>query len=112
MLTQVSAPPPARRSVVPPEHRHRDAAAPMAPAIPTARPAQRRFRLVRAYGAALRIALSYLAFHIATLVLGRAWAARHRDALHTRNGRRLRRAILRLRGLFVKAGQLASVLTT
>ncbi|HEX8299231.1 MAG TPA: AarF/ABC1/UbiB kinase family protein, partial [Rubricoccaceae bacterium] len=81
-------------------------------AIPTARPARRRFRLVRAYGVALRIALSYAAFHVATLVLGRAWATRHRDALHTRNSRRLRRAILRLRGLFVKAGQLASVLTT
>ena len=131
MLTQVSAPPPARRPVAapalpragaaPPASAPPDsalpasalpAALPAVPAIPTARPARRRFRLVRAYGAALRIALSYLGFHVATRVLGRAWAARRRPALHARNGRRLRRAILRLRGLFVKAGQLASVLTT
>ena len=114
MLTQVSAPPArpvplpapplAPPPVVPP--------VPAAEAIPTARPARRRFRLLRAYAAALRIALSYALFHVATLALGQAWASRRRDALHARNGRRLRRAILRLRGLFVKAGQLASVLTT
>ncbi len=105
MLAQTVAPPPVRVPVPRP-------AAPAAPPIPTARPARRRFRLVRAYGAALRIALSYAAFRAAALVLGRAWADRRRPALHARNGRRLRRAILRLRGLFVKAGQLASVLTT
>ena len=101
MLAQTVAPPPVRTLVPRPE----------AP-IPTARPARRRFRLVRAYGAALRIALSYLWFRAVAAVLGRAWADRRRAALHARNGRRLRRAILRLRGLFVKAGQLASVLTT
>ena len=109
MLTQVSAPPPldAPPVVVRPEAR------PDAPsAIPTARPAQRRFRLIRAYGAALRIAASYLVFNTLAVVLGAGWAERRRAALHARNGRRLRRAILRLRGLFVKAGQLASVLTT
>jgi ubiquinone biosynthesis protein len=102
MLAQTVAPPleppPVARAAPPP--------------IPTARPARRRFRLVRAYGAALRIALSYLWFRAAATVRGRAWAESARPALHRRNGRRLRRAILRLRGLFVKAGQLASVLTT
>ena len=80
--------------------------------IPTARPARRRFRLVRAYGVALRIAWSYVWFRGVARVRGRAWAARTRPAMHARNGRRLRLAILHLRGLFVKAGQLASVLTT
>ncbi|HEX8385822.1 MAG TPA: AarF/ABC1/UbiB kinase family protein [Rubricoccaceae bacterium] len=102
MLAQTVVPPPA-----PPP-----AARAPPPPIPTARPARRRFRLVRAYGAALRIALSYLAFWAAAHLRGRAWADRARPALHRRNGRRLRRAILRLRGLFVKAGQLASALTT
>ncbi|MDX1420683.1 MAG: AarF/ABC1/UbiB kinase family protein [Rubricoccaceae bacterium] len=87
-------------------------AAPPAPApIPIARPASRRFRLARAYGAAARVALSYLLFDLLASVRGQAWARRKRDALHRRNGRRVRRAILRLRGLFIKAGQLASVLT-
>ena len=39
------------------------------------------------------------------------WPARRAPALHARNGRRVRTSILRLRGLFIKAGQLASVLT-
>jgi len=80
--------------------------------IEVAKPARRRFRLARAYAAALRVAFSYLAFEVLGFVLGRRWKARHRLALHLRNGLRVRRAILRLRGLFIKAGQLASVLTT
>ena len=89
--------------------------------IETARPARRRFRLVRAYAAALWVALSYLAFDLVARLRGPTWARARlrgptwararRPALHARNGRRVRRAILRLRGLFVKAGQLASVLT-
>ena len=79
--------------------------------IEVARPARRRFRLVRAYAAALRVALSYLVFAAVAWVRGPAWARRRRPALHARNGRRVRRAVLRLRGLFIKAGQLASVLT-
>ena len=80
-------------------------------AIPVARPARRRFRQTRAYAAALRVALSYLWFGAVARVRGAGWAGRHRAALHRRNGRRVREAVLRLRGLFIKAGQLASVLT-
>ncbi|WP_420455716.1 ABC1 kinase family protein [Rubrivirga sp.] len=81
------------------------------PAIAVARPARRRFRLARAYTAALRVALSYLAFDLAARFRGERWARARRPALHARNGRRVRASILRLRGLFIKAGQLASVLT-
>ncbi|MDT7856566.1 AarF/UbiB family protein [Rubrivirga sp. S365] len=80
-------------------------------AIPVARPARRRFRQTRAYAAALRVALSYLWFDAVARVRGPGWAGRRRTALHRRNGRRVREAVLRLRGLFIKAGQLASVLT-
>ena len=99
MLARTAAPPSAPRPTFGPGE------------IPVARPAQRRFRLVRAYAAALRVALSYLGFEAVAWALGPAWARRRRPALHRRNGRRVRRAILRLRGLFIKAGQLASVLT-
>ncbi|NNF57274.1 MAG: AarF/ABC1/UbiB kinase family protein [Rhodothermaceae bacterium] len=92
-----------------------DSAPAVAPASPTvlavARPASRRFRLVRAYAAALRVAFSYFVFEVLAWVRGRKWARARRPALHARNGRRVRMAILRLRGLFIKAGQLASVLT-
>jgi len=81
------------------------------PSIAIAAPAKRRFRVARAYAAALRVALSYLGFDLARRVRGPRWAARRKPALHARNGRRVRESILRLRGLFIKAGQLASVLT-
>ncbi len=81
------------------------------PPIEVARPARRRFRLARAYAAALRVALSYLAFDLLARARGPRWARARRPALHARNGRRVRTSILSLRGLFIKAGQLASVLT-
>ncbi len=82
-----------------------------APTLATARPVTRRFRLARAYGAALAVVASYVWADLVGRVRGAAWRAASREALHRRNGRRVRRAILRLRGLFVKVGQLASVLT-
>ena len=94
----------------------RAAPAPTAPAsgpgtIAAAAPARRRFRVLHAYAAALRVAWSYLWFDLVARVRGPRWAARRRPALHARNGRRVRRAILELRGLFIKAGQLGSALT-
>ncbi len=79
--------------------------------IEVAQPAQRRFRVWRAYAAALRVALSYLWFDVVARIRGPKWAQRRRAALHSRNGRRIRLSILRLRGLFIKAGQLGSALT-
>ncbi len=79
--------------------------------IAIAAPPSRRFRLWRAYSVALRVALSYLWFDAVTKVRGPAWARRQRPRLHARNGRRVHDSILRLRGLFIKAGQLASALT-
>lgn len=81
------------------------------PAIAVARPARRRWRKTRAYVAALRVALSYLWFEVVARIRGARWSARRRPVLHARNGRRVRESILSLRGLFIKAGQLASVLT-
>ncbi len=105
-------PPPAPTVASPPASAPRPRDRTIEPPIEVARPARRRFRLARAYAAALRVGLSYLMFEVVGLALGPRWKARHRLALHLRNGRRVRRAILRLRGLFIKAGQLASVLTT
>ena len=105
VVSPEAAPPPApTRPLAPPE-------VPPEVRIPIARPASRRFRTLRAYAVALRIAASYLWFDLAARVRGPRWAARHREQLHARNGRRLRRAIERLRGLYIKAGQLASALT-
>ena len=69
------------------------------------------FRRARAYLVAARVGWSYLVFEVLEFVFGAGWSRWARPRLHARNGRRIRDAILRLRGLFLKAGQLASVLT-
>ncbi len=107
-------PAPLATEAPPPDWRPAPASAaplPPAPEIAVARPARRRLRQSRAYLAATRVALSYLWFGFVARVRGSGWAARRRPALHARNGRRVRESILSLRGLFIKAGQLASVLT-
>ncbi|MEM6325556.1 MAG: AarF/UbiB family protein [Bacteroidota bacterium] len=98
------------REVVPSDPFTEAGRAAVAP-IEIARPPARRFRTTRAYAAALRIAASYLWFRAVARVRGVRWADRNRRRLHERNGRRAREAILGLRGLFIKAGQLASALT-
>ena len=108
MLAKTTVPPPVASL---PEEPLAPVRQPKAMEIEIARPARRRFRLVRAYAAALRVALSYLWFDAVTWLRGPTWAAQKRPALHARNGRRVRQSVLRLRGLFIKAGQLASVLT-
>lgn len=110
-LTQRGIPPqePAYRRLTKHALQHMEIGSTAVPIL--AKPAARRFRLTRAYAAALRVGVSYLIFEAVALVRGGAWAARAKPRLHQRNGMRVRQAILRLRGLFLKAGQLASILT-
>lgn len=79
--------------------------------VALARPVPRRFRVARAYAAAVRVALSYAWATVVARVRGADWLAATQPARHRRNGRRVREAILRLRGLYIKVGQLASALT-
>src|SRR5688500_2846744 len=70
-----------------------------------------RFRLARAYGVTARVLASYLWLRLwRPLIPAAAWEQalirRHRS-----NARRVERAILELNGLFVKVGQLISILT-
>ncbi len=80
-------------------------------ADPPRRASTRRFRLVSVYGTALRIAFSYLGLHVAGRLLGAAWKERRLPAYHRRNARRVEQMILRHKGLFIKVGQLISILT-
>lgn len=70
-----------------------------------------RFRFLKAYSVTLRILLSYSLFSLLSLMLGRSWKERHRGKLHRRNARRVTRTILELQGLYIKVGQLVSILT-
>lgn len=71
----------------------------------------RRLRLFKAYFVTARVLLSYAGFRGAALVRGPDWAAARRAAHHRRNARRVVDLILDLNGLFIKVGQLISILT-
>ena len=70
-----------------------------------------RFRALRAYSVTLRILAGYLWLLIWKPVLGQSLYNRRLVEKHRRNSRRLTNAILDLGGLFIKVGQLISILT-
>ena len=71
----------------------------------------RRFRLLRAYTTTVLVLTSYAIQKLVSLVRGQEWLDEHRPALHRKNARRVVGAILALRGVFIKIGQLISILT-
>ncbi len=77
----------------------------------TVRPIVRRFRLLKAYGVAMRVLFSYLWLIVGKWLRGPDWADRKRPEIHRRSARRVARLILELKGLFIKIGQLISILT-
>lgn len=70
-----------------------------------------RFRFIRAYSVTLRVLLSYLFFRIFRFARNRSRLEEKKNALHRRNARRITRMILELQGLYIKVGQLISILT-
>ena len=71
-----------------------------------------RYRLLYAYAVTGRLLASYLAVEIAAWVRGRQWREAALLRCHRRSARRAERAILRLQGLFIKVGQLISMMTS
>ena len=69
-----------------------------------------RFRLARAYGVTVRVLASYLALRLRRLFLTPDAYQRRLVERHRLNARRVERAILELDGLFIKVGQLISIL--
>ena len=72
---------------------------------------RRRFRLVKAYWVTVRVLVSYLWPRIWRPLLGQSWYERRLVARHRDNAQRVERTILELDGLFIKVGQLISILT-
>jgi predicted unusual protein kinase regulating ubiquinone biosynthesis (AarF/ABC1/UbiB family) len=70
-----------------------------------------RFRLARAYSVTIRVLASYLWLRLWRPLLGPDAYARGLVERHRRNARRVERTILELNGLFIKVGQLISILT-
>jgi ubiquinone biosynthesis protein len=70
-----------------------------------------RFRALKAYSLTARILLGYLWLRRWKPILGASLYEQRLVALHRRNSRRIVEAILELKGLFIKVGQLISILT-
>ena len=68
-------------------------------------------RIRKAYWTAFVIASSYLRMRFLRWFLGRNWYNRRIEALHLRNAERVKKAILELGGLFIKVGQMLSVMS-
>src|SRR5579884_1938539 len=69
-----------------------------------------RWRFVRAYATTFLVIGSYLKFAALGRIFGDDWRQRRVHELHTRNARRVYATILRLQGLFIKVGQLLSIM--
>ena len=70
-----------------------------------------RVRSVRAYWITYRVIGSYLWLKLRARFHSDEWIARELRALHLRNARRIEKGIVELQGLFIKVGQLISIMT-
>ncbi len=68
------------------------------------------WRFVRAYLTTYQVIFSYLWLKTRTRFLGAAWAKEELPNVHRRNARRVYETILELQGLFIKVGQLLSIM--
>lgn len=71
----------------------------------------RRFRLLAVYRTTFRLLLRYGLFALGKRVLGADWATRRLADLHRRSAREVMATILAVEGLFIKVGQLVSMLS-
>ena len=69
-----------------------------------------RWRFVRAYATTFLVIASYMRFAAGARFFGQAWRDARVSDVHTRNARRVYSTILRLQGLFIKVGQLLSIM--
>lgn len=72
--------------------------------------ATQSLRFIRAYYTTFVVLGSYLWFSFLRRLLGHAWADARLADLHTKNARRVERTIVELQGLFIKVGQLLSIM--
>ncbi|MBN1875408.1 MAG: AarF/ABC1/UbiB kinase family protein [Anaerolineae bacterium] len=70
-----------------------------------------RFRFLRAFGGTFRILINLGFFHLLGKFFGTEWENNRRPAIYGRNAQRLKRLLLSLQGIFIKAGQLISILS-
>lgn len=69
-----------------------------------------RYRFIRAYWTTFRVIASYLWLSFKARLWGKTYKERHLADVHKRNAKRVEGTILVLQGLFIKVGQLLSIL--
>ena len=79
--------------------------------IPPSRPPARGRRMLKAYWVTFVVTMSYLGVKLTARFRSQEALERLLIAKHQRNARRIERAILELQGLFIKVGQLISIMT-
>jgi predicted unusual protein kinase regulating ubiquinone biosynthesis (AarF/ABC1/UbiB family) len=67
-------------------------------------------RFFRAYYTTFLVIFSYMWLGARSRLYGKAWRAQNITTVHRRNARRVYQTILRLQGLFIKVGQLLSIM--
>jgi ubiquinone biosynthesis protein len=72
---------------------------------------RRRLRFLRAFGVTFGILISLGLFHLEGKLLGKEWENSRSPEVYGKNARRLKRLLLSLQGIFIKAGQLISILS-
>lgn len=70
-----------------------------------------RFRFIRAFWVTFGIVINLGLFHLWGKLLGQEWENSRMPAVYGKNAQRLKRLLLSLRGIFIKAGQLISILS-
>jgi ubiquinone biosynthesis protein len=78
---------------------------------PPSRPPARALRMVKAYWCTFVVIASYLGLRLTSRFRSAAQVERLLREKHVRNAKRIERAILELQGLFIKVGQLISIMT-
>jgi predicted unusual protein kinase regulating ubiquinone biosynthesis (AarF/ABC1/UbiB family) len=76
-----------------------------------ARPPRRKMRAIRAYWVTMLVIGSYVWLRLRARFHSEAWIDKRLIRVHIRNARRIERGICALQGLFIKVGQLISIMT-
>jgi ubiquinone biosynthesis protein len=70
-----------------------------------------KFRFIRAFVVTFLIVINLSLFHLLGKLLGAEWENSRMPAVYGKNAQRLKRLLLSLQGIFIKAGQLISILS-
>ncbi len=80
------------------------------PRLEPRKPARQSYRFVRAYTTTFLVIASYVTTYTLGRFLGPKWLEDRLETVHARNAKRVQSTIVDLQGLFIKVGQLLSVL--